>query len=76
MVSKVWCTISIYVDDVKNILHSPHQQEYEKALAARRKVWDAAFEEYFMAEIHPDVCHSIGRWVLEEFNVYTIRTVE
>ena len=28
------------------------------------------FVEYYMAEIHPDVTSSLGRWVLEDLNMY------
>lgn len=69
---RTWCRkhgapsadISVYVDDAQNLFHSQNEEEYEEKLAERRKVWDAAFEVYYIDEIHPDV------WVLEEHNVY------
>ena len=32
--------------------------------------WSKPFVEYYNNEIHPDVCNSIGRWVLEKLHVY------
>ena len=32
--------------------------------------WSKPFVEYYNNEIHPDVCNSIGRWILEKLHVY------
>lgn len=33
-------------------------------------MWDSAFSNYYMNEIHHDICSSGGRWVIEKHNVY------
>ncbi len=61
---RTWCRkhgaplsdISVYVDDAQQLFHSPTEQEYQNNLTKRRKEWDAAFDSYYMNEIHPDVC--------------------
>ena len=75
---RIWCRkygapssdISDYVEDVRQLFHLSTAERYEEKLAELRKYWDAAFEQYYMREIHPDVGLSVGRWVLEEKHVY------
>ena len=75
---RMWCRrhgapaedITVYSDSVFQLFHSPNTEEYERRLEEQQDIWDAAFEAYYMAEIHPDVPRSIGRWVLEEHHVY------
>ena len=76
---QAWCPkhgvpsadITVYCEDVFQLFHSPNEEEYNTRLEGGRKVWDAAFEAYYMREIHPDVPQSTGRWVLERHHVYT-----
>lgn len=75
---RTWCRkhgaplidIAVYIEDIQLLFHSQNEEEYEKRLQVRREVWDAAFEKYYMDEIHPSVCHSVGRWVLEKYDIY------
>lgn len=75
---RTWCRkhgapsgdISFYTDDVRQLLHSNCENDYKIKLEERRKVWDAAFETYYMQEIHPSVAESFARWILEEHHVY------
>ena len=75
---RLWCRkhgapstdISFYIEDVRHLFHLESKQSYEKKLEERRDVWDAAFEAYYMQEIHPDVVQSVGRWVLEANHAY------
>ena len=75
---RLWCRkhgapsadIAFYVDDVRNLFHSESENIYENALKKSRVVWDAAFEAYYMEEIHPDVHESVGRWALEDIYAY------
>ena len=74
---RLWCRkhalttdTAMYLEDVRQLFHSCSQKDYEKSLAERRSAWDAAFEAYFLKEIHPDVGRTIGRWILEDLNVY------
>lgn len=75
---RMWCRkhgapagdISLYCDHLFQLFHSPTELEYETRLEEQRQVWDSTFESYYMKEIHPDVCQSIGRWVLQEYHVY------
>ena len=64
------CDISVYCDHLLQLFHSPTEVEYERRLQERREMWDSTFASYYMQEIHPDVHQSVGRWVLEEHNVY------
>ena len=75
---RLWCRkhgapaadISVYSEDIFQLFHSQTKAEYEKKLRERQHTWDAAFEAYYMHEIHPDVPKSIGRWVLEKHHQY------
>ena len=75
---RTWChkhgapssDIAVYVADVQRLFHLPTADDYQKTLEELKKDWDAAFEEYYMQEIHCDVELSVGRWVLEKINVY------
>ena len=58
------------MDDVQQLFHSINEEEYQRNLLSRSEMWDSAFKCYYMSEFHPDVCQSIGRWVLEEYKVY------
>lgn len=62
--------IAIYSEDVFKLFHSVSEEQYEQQLAIVSQKWDAAFEQYYRNEIHPDVPSSIGRWVLEELHIY------
>jgi len=76
---RMWCRkhgapsadISIYVESVRRLFHSVSKQKYQKQLKESLTVWDAAFEDYYMKNIHSDVTKSIGRWILEEKGVYS-----
>ena len=75
---QLWCRkhgapkvdIAVYSDDLFELFHSQSEKEYLEKLKIKQKKWDAAFEEYYMKEIHPDVAKSIGRWVLERCCAY------
>lgn len=75
---RTWChkhgapasDIAVYVADVQRLFHLATADEYEEQLHKLKKDWDAAFEDYYMKEIHCDVGLSVGRWVLEDKNVY------
>ena len=62
--------IAVYQDDAFELFHQLSEGEYDKLLAMKRQAWDTAFEEYWMKNIHPDVPNHIGRWVLEDLQVY------
>ena len=62
--------IAVYSDDVQKLFHSTSEQEYLQLLSQIRPTWDPVFEEYFLKQFHPDVNKSIGRWVLENLNIY------
>ena len=62
--------ISVYTEDVFRLLHSTSKVEYETQLALNCQRWDAAFEEYYIKEVHPEVPTTIGRWVLEGLQIY------
>ena len=75
---RTWCRkhgapssdITIYVNDVKELFHLSTADSYKKKLVEFKTKWDAAFEQYYMHDIHPDVGLSVGRWALEENNPY------
>ena len=62
--------IAVYSEDVFKLFHSVSEEQYEQQLAVASHRWDAAFEHYYLNEIHPDVPSSIGRWVLKELHIY------
>ena len=62
--------ITVYSDDVSRLFHSTSEEEYLRNLKQVRPMWDPAFEQYYMKQIHPDVTTSIGRWVLEKLHIY------
>lgn len=51
-------------------MHCTSEAEDETKLAPHRQRWDAAFKEYYMKEIHPEVPTTIGRWVLEGLKIF------
>lgn len=62
--------ITIYVDDVSQLFHSPSEEAYNQLLEQCCERWDASFEQYYRNEIHPAVPVQIGRWVLEQVHLY------
>ena len=48
----------------------PLLYQERRLLSELQKTWDATFEQYYMTNIDPHIPHSIGRWVLEELNIY------
>ena len=60
----------MYIEDLRLLFHASTEKEYEQRLKEKSRDWDALFEEYYLKEIHPNVSTSIGRWILEECNVY------
>ena len=62
--------ITIYINDVSRLFHSPSEQVYKQRLVECCQRWDAAFEEYYKKEIHPTVPDKVGRWVLEALSIY------
>ena len=75
---RLWCRnhgapkadVSVYVEDLRLLFHTSTEKEYEQNLKEKSKDWDALFAEYYLKEIHLNVSTSIGRWILEECNVY------
>ena len=61
--------ITVYIDDIAQLFHSPSEQVYKQKLCER---WDTLFKEYYMItkEIHPSVPNEVGRWVLEPLSIY------
>ena len=62
--------ITIYVDDVSRLFHSPSEEAYNQELLQCSEKWDSSFEQCYRTEIHPTVPHKVGRWVLEELQLY------
>ena len=62
--------ITIYVDDVSRLFHSPSEEVYDQQLVQCSEKWDASFEQYYWKEIHPSVPEQVGRWVLEPLHLY------
>ena len=61
--------ISIYLDDIRSLFHSPSKHTYETKLANLRAKWDVVFNDYYTKEIHPEI-DVFGRWKLEEKGIY------
>ena len=62
--------VSVYLNDASRLFHCSTKNVYDGLLSELRNTWDATFEQYYMTNIDPDIPHSIGRWVLEELNIY------
>jgi hypothetical protein len=63
--------IPVYIADIRSLLQSESEIDYLDNLSMLKDKWSNPFTEYFMTEIHPDIPSSLGRWVLEQLNIYT-----
>ena len=59
--------VSVYLNNASRLFHCSTKNVYDGLLGELQKTWDATFEQYYM---DPDIPYSIGRWVLEELNIY------
>ena len=62
--------ITVYIDDIAQLFHSPSEQVYKQKLVECCKKWDTLFKEYYMKEIDASVPNEVGRWVLEPLSIY------
>ena len=49
-----------YISDTRHLLHKASLKSYEVTLDECKKKWSKAFLDYFMSNIHPEVCHSVS----------------
>ena len=61
--------ISVYMSDIRTILHLPAENDYNKLLADMKKKWSAPFYDYYQNNINPDI-HAIARWAIESHHIY------
>ena len=61
--------ISVYLSDIRDLLHLPTEEEYDSKLASLKQRWSAPFSDYYTNHIHPDI-QSIARWAIEPLGVY------
>ena len=61
---------SIYTQDLKRLLMSPTQDEYEQLYREVSRKWSHAFVQYYEEKVAPEVMSSAGRWILEPLGVY------
>lgn len=52
------------------LLHSASEAEYETQLALDSQRCDAAFEEYYIKDIHAELPTTTGTWVMEGLQLY------
>lgn len=62
--------VTVYVQDVRELVQSRSEAEYVLLLADKSRKWSASFAQYFDSEIHPHVNSKLGRWVLERMRIY------
>lgn len=61
--SKIWLRghgatsseIPVYVNNIRNLLHQPSEDEYQKHLTELKGSWSQPFVRYYMSEIHSKV---------------------
>ena len=61
--------VSIYIMEIKKLLHLPSENEYTQKLSEMTSKWSAPFHEYYNQNINPDI-KFIARWAIEPLGVY------
>ena len=46
---------AVYVNNLRNLLHQPSEEEYLKLLKELKNSWSQPFIKYYMSEIHSKV---------------------
>lgn len=62
--------IAVYLSDLRSLLHSASEEEYQMSIKKMENKWSAAFFEYFVQNVHPNMSE-LGRWAIEKYSVYS-----
>ncbi len=61
--------ISVYLNDIRALLHLPTESQYSSTLTTMKEKWSAPFFDYYSNNITPDI-HAIARWAIEPYRIY------
>ena len=61
---------AVYVDHVKELLHCPAKESYDRLLSDKEKVWSQAFAIYYKGNIDGNIGINLGRVLLESLGCY------